>query len=93
MKNRQGIDSDRLTEDNADWQGRLPIRVELQALSQDDFFRILTETKHNLPQQYVALMRTEGVEIIFEENGLQEIAAVCYELNQTVQNIGARRLR
>ena len=74
-------------------QGRLPIRVELQALSREDFQRILTETEYNLPQQCVAMMLTEGLALKFSDCAIKEIASLCFELNQTVQNIGARRLR
>jgi len=73
-------------------QGRLPIRVELRALTKDDFKRILTEPKASLIKQYVALMKTEGVELEFSEDGVDAIADVAVEVNSNVENIGARRL-
>ena len=74
-------------------QGRLPIRVELQALTRDDFRRILTETEASLIKQYKALMLTEGVELDFTDDGLDAIADAAAEVNATVENIGARRLQ
>ncbi|WP_299324299.1 ATP-dependent protease ATPase subunit HslU [Parasphingopyxis sp.] len=74
-------------------QGRLPIRVELRALTEEDFVRILTETKANLPEQYRALIGTEGVEIEFTENAIAELAKIAAEVNQSIENIGARRLQ
>eukprot|EP00796_Vickermania_ingenoplastis_P001022 gene1022-611_t len=76
----------------AELQGRLPIRVELQALTKNDFHRILTEPKFNLIQQHIAMMATEGVELLFTEDALWEIAGIAAHINATVQNIGARRL-
>jgi len=76
----------------AELQGRLPIRVELQALNQDDLYRILREPEANLITQQVALMKTEGVELNFSDEALREIARVAAEVNSTVENIGARRL-
>jgi ATP-dependent HslUV protease ATP-binding subunit HslU len=73
-------------------QGRLPIRVELRALTKDDFKRILTEPRASLTKQYVALMETEGVEIEFTEDGVDAIADIAVEVNSNVENIGARRL-
>jgi ATP-dependent HslUV protease ATP-binding subunit HslU len=73
-------------------QGRLPIRVELRALTKDDFKRILTEPRASLTKQYVALMATEGVEIEFTEDGVDAIADSAVEVNSNVENIGARRL-
>ncbi len=73
-------------------QGRLPIRVELRALTKDDFKRILTEPRASLTKQYVALMATEGVEIEFTEDGVDAIADIAVEVNSNVENIGARRL-
>ena len=73
-------------------QGRLPIRVELQALTQDDFKRILTEPEASLITQYVALMKTEGVTLIFTDDAVDEIATIAAEVNAGVENIGARRL-
>lgn len=74
-------------------QGRLPIRVELSALTEADFVRILAETRAALPEQYAALLATEGVTIRFAESGIARIAAVAAEVNQRVENIGARRLQ
>ncbi|WCL54643.1 ATP-dependent protease ATPase subunit HslU [Gimibacter soli] len=73
-------------------QGRLPIRVELSALSEEDFKRILTEPDYSLIRQYVALMGTEEVNLDFTEDGIAEIARVSAHFNETVENIGARRL-
>ncbi len=73
-------------------QGRLPIRVELRALTKDDFKRILTEPRASLTKQYVALMETEGVEIEFTDDGVDAIADIAVEVNSNVENIGARRL-
>ncbi|MDA0361414.1 MAG: ATP-dependent protease ATPase subunit HslU [Proteobacteria bacterium] len=73
-------------------QGRLPIRVELHALTEDDFVRILTETDNALTLQYSALMKTEGVQVEFSSDGIAEIAKIAAEVNQSVENIGARRL-
>ncbi len=74
-------------------QGRLPIRVELQALTRDDFRRILTEPEASLIKQYKALMATEGVELEFTEDGIDALADAAAEVNATVENIGARRLQ
>ncbi|MEM5528173.1 ATP-dependent protease ATPase subunit HslU [Gammaproteobacteria bacterium AS21] len=73
-------------------QGRLPIRVELNALSSNDFARILTEPKASLTDQYQALMKTEGVDISFTENGITRIAELAFQVNEQTENIGARRL-
>ena len=73
-------------------QGRLPIRVELQALTPDDFKRILTEPDASLVQQYEALMGTEGVKLSFSEEAITRIAEVAFKVNETTENIGARRL-
>lgn len=73
-------------------QGRLPIRVELEALSSDDFKRILTEPKASLTEQYIALMNTEEVTIEFTEDGITQIADAAWRVNETTENIGARRL-
>ena len=73
-------------------QGRLPIRVELKALTRDDFLRILTEPEASLIKQYVALMETEGVELDFTEDGIGAIADIAAQVNASVENIGARRL-
>jgi ATP-dependent protease HslVU, ATPase subunit len=74
-------------------QGRLPIRVELKALTRDDFKAILTEPEASLIKQYVALMQTEGVSLSFTEDGITAIADVAALVNDTVENIGARRLQ
>ncbi|EPX77634.1 ATP-dependent protease ATPase subunit HslU [Litoreibacter arenae] len=73
-------------------QGRLPIRVELRALTEEDFVRILTETDNALTLQYTALMGTEDVTVSFTENGIAALARIAAEVNQSVENIGARRL-
>ncbi|MEO1139591.1 MAG: ATP-dependent protease ATPase subunit HslU [Pseudomonadota bacterium] len=73
-------------------QGRLPIRVELRALTEADFVRILTETDNALTRQYSALMGTEEVAVSFTEDGIAALARIAAEANQTVENIGARRL-
>ena len=73
-------------------QGRLPIRVELQALTPNDFQRILTEPKASLTEQYVALLKTEGVNLVFMEDGVKRLAEVAFEVNESTENIGARRL-
>ncbi len=73
-------------------QGRLPIRVELRALTEGDFVRILTETDNALTLQYTALMGTEEVEVSFTEEGIAALAKIAADVNQSVENIGARRL-
>jgi ATP-dependent HslUV protease ATP-binding subunit HslU len=73
-------------------QGRFPIRVELDKLTQADFYRILQEPKNALIHQYQALFEAEGVTLQFDEGAIQEIAAIAYQLNEQVENIGARRL-
>lgn len=73
-------------------QGRLPIRVELRALTEDDFMRILTETDNALTLQYSALMKTEEVTVTFAEDGIKALAKIAAEVNEAVENIGARRL-
>ncbi|MCH7507497.1 MAG: ATP-dependent protease ATPase subunit HslU [Proteobacteria bacterium] len=73
-------------------QGRLPIRVELRALTVDDFTRILTEPQASLTEQYTALMATEGVELKFTEDGVRRIAEIAWQVNESTENIGARRL-
>ncbi|MEM8743028.1 MAG: ATP-dependent protease ATPase subunit HslU [Pseudomonadota bacterium] len=73
-------------------QGRLPIRVELRALTKEDFKRILTEPRASLIKQYVALMKTEGVDLEFTDDGVDAIADIAVEVNSNVENIGARRL-
>ncbi|MFB9980511.1 ATP-dependent protease ATPase subunit HslU [Mesorhizobium kowhaii] len=74
-------------------QGRLPIRVELRALEKDDFVRILTETEASLIKQYIALMKTEGVELTFTDDAIDSLAGIAVDLNDSVENIGARRLQ
>lgn len=76
----------------AEFQGRLPIRVELEALTSDDFKRILTEPKASLKEQYEALLKTEGVDVEFTDDGIAEIAKAAWQVNETTENIGARRL-
>ncbi|MBN8520513.1 MAG: ATP-dependent protease ATPase subunit HslU [Alphaproteobacteria bacterium] len=76
----------------AELQGRLPIRVELKALTEADFRRILTETDACLIKQYTALIGTEGVNLTFTEDAITELARVAFHVNETVENIGARRL-
>ncbi|MFZ1725964.1 MAG: ATP-dependent protease ATPase subunit HslU [Albidovulum sp.] len=73
-------------------QGRLPIRVELRALTEEDFVRILTETDNALTRQYSALMATESIEVTFSEDGIAALAHIAAEVNRSVENIGARRL-
>ncbi len=73
-------------------QGRLPIRVELDALSVEDFVRILTEPDASLCTQYAALLGTEGVHLEFDPGGVRRIAEVAFDVNQRTENIGARRL-
>jgi len=73
-------------------QGRLPIRVELNALGVDDFVRILTEPDASLTEQYAALVATEGVELKFSKDGIARIAEIAWHVNESTENIGARRL-
>ncbi len=73
-------------------QGRFPIRVELTSLSEDDFFKILSEPKNALTKQYEAMLETEGVEITFTKDAIRELARIAAEVNAQVENIGARRL-
>ncbi|MCY4588404.1 MAG: ATP-dependent protease ATPase subunit HslU [Bryobacterales bacterium] len=73
-------------------QGRFPIRVEMKALTTEDFFRILTEPKNALIKQYTALMDTEGIRLKFSNDAISEIAAVASQVNEDTENIGARRL-
>ncbi|HEX7030932.1 MAG TPA: HslU--HslV peptidase ATPase subunit, partial [Gammaproteobacteria bacterium] len=73
-------------------QGRLPIRVELDSLTTGDFVKILTEPDASLTRQYAALMKTEGMDIEFAEDGVHRIAEVAYQVNERTENIGARRL-
>ena len=74
-------------------QGRLPIRVELKALSEEDFVRILGETRANLVTQYRALLETEGVRVDFAPEAIREVAKIAAQVNESVENIGARRLQ
>ena len=74
-------------------QGRLPIRVELEALNRDDLVRILKEPEASLIKQYVALMETEGVSLDFVDGSIEEIATLAFDINSRVENIGARRLQ
>jgi ATP-dependent HslUV protease ATP-binding subunit HslU len=74
-------------------QGRLPIRVELSALTEADFVRILADTRAALPQQYAALLATEGVTLTFTDDGIARVAAIAADVNERVENIGARRLQ
>ncbi|MCE9548226.1 MAG: AAA family ATPase, partial [Planctomycetia bacterium] len=73
-------------------QGRFPIRVELTDLTKQDFIRILTEPKGALTKQYAALMGTENVEIVFTDDAVDALASYAFQVNQSTQNIGARRL-
>jgi ATP-dependent HslUV protease ATP-binding subunit HslU len=73
-------------------QGRFPIRVELESLEVEDFIRILTEPKNALITQYMALLDTEGVELVFEDSAIEEIASISATVNEQMENIGARRL-
>ena len=73
-------------------QGRFPIRVELEALTKDDFIRILTEPKNALTRQYTELMKTEDVELVFADDAVEKIAETAAEVNNSTENIGARRL-
>ena len=73
-------------------QGRFPIRVELNALSSDDFVKILTEPKASLVEQYIALMATEGINLKFTNDCIKRIAEIAFQVNTKTENIGARRL-
>jgi ATP-dependent HslUV protease ATP-binding subunit HslU len=73
-------------------QGRLPIRVELSALTEEDFVNILTRPQNALTKQYQALLESEGIELHFEEDAIKEIARIAFQVNQEIENIGARRL-
>jgi ATP-dependent HslUV protease ATP-binding subunit HslU len=74
-------------------QGRLPIRVELKALTEADFVRILSDTRASLAEQYRALLATEEVTIDFAEDGIRALAKIAAEVNESLENIGARRLQ
>jgi len=73
-------------------QGRLPIRVEMRALTASDFERILTEPNASLTEQYEGLLKTEGVDLSFTDDGIKRIAEIAFEVNERTENIGARRL-
>jgi len=73
-------------------QGRFPIRVELESLTEDDFVRILREPKNALTMQYTALLSTEGVDLRFSDDGIREVARYAAVVNEKTENIGARRL-
>lgn len=73
-------------------QGRFPIRVELDALGEEEFFRILTEPQNALIKQYIALMATEGIELVFETDAIREMAKIAVDVNRMTEDIGARRL-
>jgi ATP-dependent HslUV protease ATP-binding subunit HslU len=73
-------------------QGRFPIRVELEPLTRADLARILVQPRNALTRQYAALLATEGVELVFEDSGVEELARVAAQMNERAQNIGARRL-
>jgi ATP-dependent HslUV protease ATP-binding subunit HslU len=73
-------------------QGRFPIRVELQSLTQDDFYQILKEPKNALTKQYEALLKAEEVELTFQDSALRKMAEIAFQINSEVENIGARRL-
>jgi ATP-dependent HslUV protease ATP-binding subunit HslU len=73
-------------------QGRLPIRVELSALTPDDFERILTEPNASLTEQYQALLATESLDVTFTQDGVRRIAETAWQVNERTENIGARRL-
>lgn len=73
-------------------QGRLPIRVELQALSADDFVRILTEPNYSITEQYKALLSSEGLKVEFADDAIRRVAEIAWQVNERVENIGARRL-
>src|SRR4029079_1910121 len=73
-------------------QGRFPLRVELKDLTRDDFVRILREPATSITKQYVALLAADGVELEFPPEGLEAMADIAYQVNQSTQNIGARRL-
>ncbi len=73
-------------------QGRFPIRVELESLSKEDFYKILTEPKNSLIKQYIALLETEGFQLDFQEQAIQELSELAFLVNSKMENIGARRL-
>ena len=73
-------------------QGRFPIRVELKSLDTEDFGRILREPKNSLIRQYAAMLNTENVKLVIEDDAIDEMANVCFQINNETENIGARRL-
>ena len=73
-------------------QGRFPIRVELKSLNEADFKRILTEPKNALEKQYIAMLKTEGIDVTITEDAIDQIAALAFQVNESVEDIGARRL-
>lgn len=73
-------------------QGRFPIRVELKSLNESDFKRILTEPKNALEKQYIAMLKTEGIDVVITEDAIDQIAALAFQVNESVEDIGARRL-
>jgi len=73
-------------------QGRFPIRVELRSLTEEDFIRILKEPKSALVKQYMALLETEGIKLVFSDDAIQEVARFAAQVNENMENIGARRL-
>ena len=73
-------------------QGRFPIRVELQSLDQSDLKRILTEPKNALTKQYIAMMKTEGIEIEMTDDSIERISELAFQVNESIEDIGARRL-
>ena len=75
-----------------EFQGRLPVRVELKALTEEEMHRILTDTQFNLPSQQVEMIKTEGVDLTFTADAIEEMARVAVKCNESVENIGARRL-
>jgi ATP-dependent HslUV protease ATP-binding subunit HslU len=76
----------------AELQGRLPIKVSLKGLTEEDFYRILTEPVTNLIRQQVEMIKTENVTLSFSDAGIREVAKVAFEMNKSIENIGARRL-
>jgi len=74
-------------------QGRLPVRVRLNALTKSDFIRILKETDNSLTKQYKSLFETENIDLVFEDEAIEEIAVLTEQINNEVENIGARRLQ
>lgn len=73
-------------------QGRFPIRVELNSLSKDDFIKILKEPQNAISKQYISLLETEGIQVEFSDDAIEEIARLAQQVNQDTDNIGARRL-